>query len=376
MTGTSADGIDVACIRASGRGRRMRVSVLGHLHTPFAPALRRRILGIMAPAHTSTEQLARLHADLGEACARAACRALETLPETRHCCVIGLAGQTVCHYPGTRGRRTVTLQLAEPARVAAATGVPVVADFRQSDVARGGQGAPLVPWTDWILLGHPSRHRAVQNIGGIANVTWLPAGGGPEQVIAFDTGPGNMLIDALVALATDGRERMDRHGRRAARGTILTPILARWLSHPFFRRCPPRTTGREAFGVQFARAHLPALQALSPHPDDWIATATALTAATIARSFVRWLPAQILEGDFDLVLCGGGASNATLVNMLTESLPMTRILRIDQLGIPSQAKEAASFAILALARLDGVPASLPAATGADRPAVLGSLWMP
>ncbi len=376
MTGTSADGIDAACIRATGRGPGLRVALLGHLHRPFAPGLRRRILEVMAPAETRTEHLARLHADLGEACAQAACRALKALPEAREACVIGLAGQTVCHYPGTCSRRTVTLQLGEPARVAAAAGIPVVAEFRQSDVAHGGQGAPLVPWTDWILLRHPRRDRAVQNIGGVANVTWLPAAGGPDKVVAFDTGPGNMLIDALVSLATDGRERMDRDGRRAARGRVLTPILARWHQHPFFSCRPPKTTGREAFGMQFARQQLPELRALSPRPDDWIATATAFTAETIARSYARWLPITRRGEGFELILCGGGARNRFLVSTLKRCMPVARIRPIDELGIASQAKEAVSFAILALARVDGVPASLPAATGADRPAVLGGLWLP
>jgi anhydro-N-acetylmuramic acid kinase len=251
MAGTSADGIDAAIIRVQGSGLSMRVRLVHHHHVPFPRDLRRRLLAVMAPVRTSTEELARLHALLGEAFAGAAAQAMGGVGRSERPSLIGLSGQTVCHLPNDRKRSTVTLQLGSPAHVAAIAGVPVVGDFRQSDVAVGGQGAPLVPWTDWVLFHDDHQSRAIQNIGGIGNVTWVPAGGGPEKVVAFDTGPGNMIIDEIVSRATDQRCRMDRDGRMAARGQVIESVLSAWLRHPFLRQSPPRTAGREEFGSSF-----------------------------------------------------------------------------------------------------------------------------
>ncbi|HSW45748.1 MAG TPA: anhydro-N-acetylmuramic acid kinase [Phycisphaerae bacterium] len=402
MSGTSGDGIDAACVRIAGRGENMRVEMVLHHHQAFAPSLRRRLAAAMAPAETTTQEIARLHADLGEAFARAAQAAIRKLPRTRRPTLIGSAGQTVCHLPDRRPGRTVTLQLGDPARVAALTGRPVVADFRQSDVAAGGQGAPLVPWTDWVLFRHPRIHRLLLNIGGIANLTWLPAGARSRDVVAFDTGPGNMIIDAMAALAGGGREHMDRDGRRAARGRILEPVLKSWLQHPFLSRRPPRSTGREEFGRPFIAAELPRLKRAGRSPDDWIATATAFTACCVANACRRWLgleaaaPSAWLRSEsnqlagtgralrgrpaagpsVEMILCGGGAKNPVLTGFLAECLRNVTIRPIDSFGIPAQAKEALSFAMLAAARVDGVPADLPRVTGATRPAVLGHLTSP
>ena len=261
MAGTSGDGIDAACVRIRGVGADMRVELVLHHHKPFPASLRRRLAAAMAPADTTTQEIARLHADLGDAFGRAAEAAINKLPPRHRPTLVGLAGQTVCHLPDRRPGRTVTLQLGDPARVAARTGLSVVADFRQSDVAAGGQGAPLVPWTDWVLFCHPKIDRIVQNIGGIGNLTWLPAGGGQEDVVAFDTGPGNMIIDGLAALASRGRESMDRDGRRAARGRVLEGVLNAWLRHPYLTRRPPKSTGREEFGRVFIERELPRLLA-------------------------------------------------------------------------------------------------------------------
>jgi len=382
MAGTSGDGIDAVCVRIDGVGESMRVRLLWHRHRRFGGTLRRRLLATMAPAATSTEALARLHADLGDAFGRTARWAIESADRRDRPTLIGLAGQTVCHLPGRRGR-TVTLQLGEPARVAAATGLPVVAEFRQSDVAAGGQGAPLVPWTDWVLFRNQTVSRAIQNIGGIGNVTWVPAGAGADDVVAFDTGPGNMVIDGLVSAATGGRERMDHGGRRAARGRVLEGVLADWLKHPFFHARPPKSTGRETFGQSFIESQLPRLRAASRSADDWIATATALTARSIARAYRRFLPGfppagerRGGGGDVEIVVCGGGAENPMLMGSFSAELPGVRVVPIGGLGIESQAKEAMSFAMLAAAFMDGIPANLPAATGARRPAVLGRVVGP
>ncbi|HOB76588.1 MAG TPA: anhydro-N-acetylmuramic acid kinase [Phycisphaerae bacterium] len=407
MSGTSADGVDAVVMDIAGRGERMHAQVVLHHHLGFPTRLRQRLLAVMAPAATSTEEIARLHAELGEVFARAALGAIRRLGSSRPPSLIGLAGQTVCHLPGRRGGGTVTLQLGDAARVAARTGLTVVSDFRQSDVAAGGFGAPLVPWTDWVLFRHPRIGRAVQNIGGIGNVTWIPPGARAADVVAFDTGPGNMIIDGLVALATQGRERFDRNGRRAARGRVLTKVLERWLSHPYFRLRPPKTTGREDFGRPFLERELPVLQAASSNPDDWIATATAFTARSIASSYFRYLNcfhgrSRACPTAFEVILCGGGAHNATLRAMLSRalaSLPVedvrgsgggrsrgtaeaegtfagVRIGMIETYGISSQAKEALSFGILAAACMDGVPGNLPQVTGARFPAVLGRIIRP
>ena len=390
MAGTSGDGIDAAVIRVEGRGEAMQVRFVLHHQVAFDRRFRNRLLAAMAPATTTTQEIARLHAELGEAFGRVAREAIEQLPRAHRPMVIGLAGQTVCHLPGRAGSRTVTLQLGNAATVAAMTGLPVVFDFRQTDVAVGGQGAPLVPWTDYVLFKSKSTSWAVQNIGGIGNVTWVPAGGRAADVIAFDTGPGNMVIDGLVARMSGGRWRMDRDGRLAAKGRVLESVLAEWLKLPFFRQRPPRTTGRELFGQIFVNAELDRLRSASAVPEDWIATATAFTARTIAASYRRFLSdfstrkpdraaSRVPSGaarprrPAQVVLTGGGSRNKTLISMLQAELPGTPILTIDELGIPAQAKEAVSFAMLAIARLDGTPSNPPAVTGATRSVSLGCL---
>ncbi len=373
MSGTSADGIDAACVRIRGRGLSMGWEFLWHHHRPYPGALRRRLLAVMAPAATRTEEVATLDADIGEAFAAAAVDAIRRAPAGQRPAIIGLAGQTVCHLPGRR-HKTVTWQLGEPARVAERTGATVVAHFRQSDVAAGGQGAPLVPWTDWVLLRDRRVSRAVQNIGGIGNVTWLPAGCGPEEVVAFDTGPGNMIIDGLCRRVSGGKMQMDRGGRLAASGRVLPGVLAAWMRHPFLARKPPKTTGREMFGEAFLDGELPRLRAASPRAADWVATATAFTAESIARACRRFRGDSGADCQPELVLCGGGARNPALRGMLSTALPGFCQRTIDDLGIPTEAKEAVSFAVLAAARLDGVPGNLPAVTGAGGAVVLGAVY--
>lgn len=372
MSGTSADGIDAACIRVQGRGLSMKVECIGYRHFPYGSKLRRRVLAAMAPAETRTQELACLHAELGKAFARAANKLVQELMFKCRPTVIGLAGQTVCHLPGRAGR-TVTLQLGEASIVAAGTQVATVSDFRQSDVAVGGQGAPLVPWSDWVLFRDNRQSRAVQNFGGIGNVTWLPAGGRPEDVVAFDTGPGNMIIDELVRRASQGRSSMDRGGKWAARGRILESVLKKWLAHPYLRRRPPKSTGRETFGKTFVDEQMPLLRHTSSEPADWVATATAFSAQATAAAYRKHIPGFKAISRPQVIVCGGGARNPVLVGGLRSALSGAEIISINEYGINAQAKEAVSFAMMALACLDGVPANLPQVTGADRPAVLGRI---
>ena len=386
-SGTSADGVDAVACEVRGRGPGMRVQVLGHIQRAYPPELRTRLLAVMAPAETRTEEICRLNVAIGEEFAEAAAAAVGKLG-LRRVDLIGSHGQTICHLPRSvrGGGVCATLQIGEPAVIAARMRVPVVADFRQADVAVGGQGAPLVPWTDHVLFHHRSHNRVIQNIGGIANLTWLPAAGGPDDVLAFDTGPGNMMIDGLVRHFTDGREHFDRNGRRAARGAVQADILARWLRHPFLTKTPPKSCGREEFGETWLRQMLQRSRRKSLTAADWIATATAFTAASIAQAYARFLPrpARAKHGVDEVILCGGGAANPTLVRLLTDEIAPAFGVRAGEIaitpmaehGISPQAKEGVSFAMLAAACMDGVPANLPQVTGARRRVVLGKVCQP
>jgi anhydro-N-acetylmuramic acid kinase len=286
---------------------------------------------------------------------------------------IGSHGQTIFHIPSGRTYKghpiRSTLQIGEPSVIAEMTGITTVADFRPRDIACGGQGAPLVPFADYILFQHKRLHRALQNIGGISNVTFLPAGGRIEDVIAFDCGPGNMVIDAIVSLITNGKKTYDRNGAIAQRGRVSDALLTKFLRHPFFRMHPPKTTGREAFGQPYSQDFYKAGVSLRLRPEDIVATATALTASAIADAYNRFLPAVPDQ----IILCGGGAKNRCLVSLLAEKLQKSRLMTTSDFGIDSDAKEAVSFAILAWAAIQGIPNNVPSATGAVRPAVLGKI---
>ncbi len=287
--------------------------------------------------------------------------------------LIGSHGQTIYHNPKGRrfGKKTVrsTLQIGEPSIIAQRTGITTVADFRPRDMAAGGQGAPLVPFADYFLFRDKHRNRAVQNIGGIANVTSLPAGCRPGDIIAFDTGPGNMIIDGIVSIISKGKQKFDRGGKIAARGTIDKTILDCLLKHPFLGLRPPKSTGREEFGSRYCDALYRKMKKKSIPAENIIATVTAFTAESIVRAYRNFLPRMPDE----VILCGGGAHNSTLVKMLRQGLGKSRILTSDDFGISCDAKEAISFAILAYATIKGEPNNVPGATGATQPLVLGKI---
>jgi anhydro-N-acetylmuramic acid kinase len=287
--------------------------------------------------------------------------------------LIGSHGQTIYHNPkGTRfGKKIIcsTLQIGEPSIIAQRTGITTVADFRPRDMAASGQGAPLVPFADYFLFRDKRRSRAVQNIGGIANVTYLPAGCEARDIIAFDTGPGNMIIDAIVSIISRGRQRFDRGGRIAARGTVDKTILNDMLKHPFFNQRPPKSTGREEFGSRYCDLLYRKLAKKSIPAENIIATVTAFTAESIVMAYRKFLP-RIPD---EVILCGGGAHNKTLVKMLQRELGKSKILFSDDYGINGDAKEAISFAILAYATVKGVANNVPSATGAKQQAVLGKI---
>lgn len=371
MSGTSADGIDAVACRVTGRGPSMRATVVARHASPYPPKLARELLGIMAPANTTTQDLCRLDVEIGRAFAATAAALMKKARLTpKQVAVIGSHGQTVCHLPGVGA----TLQIGRAAEIAARTGVPVVSDFRSADMAVGGQGAPLVPWTDWLLLRDPRRSRVIQNIGGIANLTWLPAGRDNSHVTAFDTGPGNMIIDELVRTFSKGRASYDRNGRMAARGQVDPDVLREWSRHPFLAARPPKSCGREQFGRKFVADSLKRHRRRKIPPNDWIATATMFTATSIASACRNFLPQRPAVDE--LILCGGGTKNPTLRAWLTGILGRTRVRTIDEFGIRASDKEALSFALLACAHIDQVPANIPRVTGARRRVILGQLSHP
>ncbi len=370
ISGTSADGIDVAVVRVRGSGWRTHLRLEAFHTVPYPPRVRRAVLASCDARRISTAEISQLNFLVGELFARAllqTCRRAGIQPRSLD--LVGSHGQTIYHQ-GRRGdchgfRVASTLQIGEPSVIAGLTGVTTVADFRPADMAAGGEGAPLVPYLDYLLYRHRRRTRAALNIGGIANVTVIPAAARPERVLAFDTGPGNMVVDALVERFSRGRMRLDRDGRWAARGRVHEKLLARLLRAPFFRRRPPKTAGREQYGREFVAA---LLRERLPRA-DLLATATALTADSIASALDRFSPRPVEE----LVVSGGGAHNLFMMGRLESRLPGVRFLKADDFGIPGDAKEAVLFALLAYETYHRWPASVPSATGARHPAVLGKV---
>jgi anhydro-N-acetylmuramic acid kinase len=353
MSGTSLDGIDVAVVDID-RGRIPRV--VAHKTFPYPAEVRRRLLAVSnAEAHTA--EISRLHFLLPELYADA----------VKHCGVqqgsielIGCHGQTVYHESGAN-----TLQLGDGSVLAERTGIPVVSDFRPRDIAAGGRGAPLVPFVDYLLFRSSRAGRVALNIGGIANVTVIPAAAKPSQVMAFDTGPGNMVIDALVRRHTGGRRSYDRNGTLAARGHVREGLLDRILAGDFYRLKPPKSAGREQYGHEFVE-ELIATHLSFP---DLIATATALTPAAIALGLDRFARCPIEE----IVVSGGGAHNRTMMAYLAAFLPGLRVRTTEEFGIDIDAKEAVAFAVLAHETWRRRPSNLPSATGASRAVVLGKI---
>jgi anhydro-N-acetylmuramic acid kinase len=375
MSGTSADGIDVAVVRIAPGMLRPKLKLLAHEGFVFPAPLRRAVLAAMNATSISTAELARLHWRLGLAYAEAVIATVK-----RHATKLDLIschGQTLYHQPRAEiyaGRRfSCTWQLGEAAVIAAATGVHVVSNFRPADMLAGGQGAPLVPLLDYVLFADRKRGRVLQNIGGIANLTAIPAGAKPDAVIAFDTGPGNMVIDALAQQLFN--KQFDRNGGIAARGCVLEPVLAKALGNPYFKQKPPRTTGREQFGREYAVKFLAACRRQSSRPEDALATATALTAETIAQCYKSFAWRGMRGCEVDYIVSGGGARNATLMAMLAAKLePMgCELVASEEFGLPAEAKEAAAFALLAWQTWHHLPGNVPRATGAARPAILGQV---
>lgn len=371
MSGTSLDGVDAAVVELEGETPAEVAWSVRHACTvPYSAEQRERIHAAIVSG--TAESLCGIHAELGEWLADAVEQVCgEAGVPLEELDAVGSHGQTVWHTPPAGERRGATFQLGDPATIAERIGCPVVADFRARDLAAGGHGAPLVPWVDQALFRSGKGARALQNVGGIANVTWVPPTGDETSAFAFDTGPGNALIDAAVVIATGGNLSFDEDGRLAARGAVDERLVIELLAHPFFSEEPPKSTGRETFGRPFVERLIEAVQ---PEGDDeWlslVATLTELTARSIAEACRRWL---MPRGLVEMVVTGGGTFNATLVSRLEALLDPLPVRHGSVLGIDPSSKEALAFAVLAWAHLHGIPANVPAATGAAGPRLLGSL---
>lgn len=369
MSGTSADGIDAVLTQITGYGLQTQVQQLGFFFLPFDSAIRQRILDVASGSFGGSRELCLLSTHLGKLYAQAV-RCLLAQTGTRHIDLIGCHGQTVWHIPedtpylGQTHRGT--LQIGDPSFLAEEFCCPVVSDFRIRDMAAGGLGAPLVPYTEFLLYRSHTEDVALQNIGGIGNITLLPAGCDLSQVTAFDTGPGNMVMDALVTRLTGGKQSYDDGGRLAASGRVIPALLEWMLSDPYLAKQPPKTTGREYYG----EAYVEKLLSFGNYPlVDVLTTATAFTARSIALSLERFAPRMPDR----LVVGGGGSRNPTLLAFLHQALPQCRVQVQEDLGLDSDAKEAVAFAILANEALFASPNNAPAATGASHPVVMGRI---
>lgn len=372
MSGTSADGIDVALVRCGSGKTAAHVEFLGHTSYSYPDRVRDCVLRMMNAQAARIADVARLNFLLAELYAEAV-RATEREFRLK-ADLVGCHGQTIYHQ-GEASRflgRSIatTMQIGEGAVLAARIGLPVVSDFRPADMAAGGKGAPLVPFVDYLLYRRSAVGRVIQNIGGIANLTAIPAGARLKDITAFDTGPGNMVIDGVTAELFG--QPYDRDGRIAASGRILARVLDRLLADPFFRRKPPKTAGREQFGHTFVKDLL--AQCGNTRKHDIVATVTALTALSIGNAVARFVVRKN-KSYREMIVSGGGTRNPTLLGMLQRQLdPLGLRLRIsDELGIPSQAKEAVAFALLAYETWCRRPSNVPSATGASRPVILGKL---
>lgn len=366
MSGTSADGVDAALVEIKGGFTDTGIKLLGFICYPYPEEFRKKLFKIFDYKNANIEELSQCNFFLGEIFARASLSLIKKagLPRGK-IDLIASHGQTVYHNPD--GKIPSTLQIGEPAVIAELTGITTVADFRPADVALGGQGAPLVPYVDYILFAHPAKNRILLNIGGISNLTYLKRGCKLHEVLAFDTGPGNMIIDELVRIYTGGEKKYDSSGRLAEKGMVSKKVLNILLKHHFIYKKPPKSTGREDFGKKFTEEILkdnPRVSIL-----DLITTATIFTAESICVNIEKFLPSRADE----LILCGGGSFNNFLVGHLKKKLKGVRFYKSDEFGVPSFAKEAVAFAILGNETILQNASNIPQVSGAKRRAVLGKV---
>lgn len=375
VSGTSADGATVAITEMQGSFTELNVSLNAFKTFNYPPDLREEVFKLFNPNSSGVEHVCKMNFVLGHFFAEAASRFIEESGfKLSEIDLIGSHGQTVWHNPAKEKisgyLASSTLQLGEPTVIAQRTNLPVVADFRKADMAVGGEGAPLSPYLDYTLHRSPEKSRVFQNLGGIANLTYLPKNCELDKVIAFDTGPGNMMIDAAVKYFSEGEHSYDKNGRHALSGKRNEDFLNILLRHPYYSRIPPKTTGREEFGEAYTKSLIHKAETIDLNSNDLIATFSSLTIESIAQAYEDYLPGPVDE----IYLSGGGSFNPFIVEGLRERLKPIIVMSYDELGYASQAKEAVLFAILANEHIMGVPSNIPSATSARERVVLGTLY--
>lgn len=381
MSGTSVDGVDAALVEISGRDESPDVRLLAFENKPFPGSVREKIFELFKAETATVDKVGYLNFLLGELYAQAALSVIEKggfRPED--ICVIGSHGQTIWHEPKVSAPDGIpvryTVQIGEGSVIAQRTGIATVSDFRVADMAEGGQGAPLVPFSEYLLYRRPDETILLQNIGGIGNMTVMPAGAKAEEVFAFDTGPGNMIIDAVVSAQTGGKETYDAGGARGGRGRVCRELLEILQQDTYYSQALPKTTGRERFGVQYTRNILAWQKAQGLSDDDLVATVTDLTAWSIADAYRRYVLPRYQASE--LIVGGGGSYNQTLIAFLARRMePLGVRVRIQEdLGFSSDAKEAVAFALLADHAIRGLPNTLPSVTGARQEVIMGKISLP
>ncbi|MFQ5598634.1 MAG: anhydro-N-acetylmuramic acid kinase [Nitrospiria bacterium] len=376
MSGTSSDGVDAALVDIRGGSKRLHIKPLAFRLFPYPRTLQKKLIDVASGLPHSADIFCHLNVYIGELFSEAVIRlASEAGAPLSDIALIGSHGQTVQHLPTPRrcGKWSLrsTLQLGEASIIAERTGITTIADFRPRDIAAGGEGAPLTPYLHHHLFKHPRKTRAILNLGGISNVTYLQAGASLNQTIAFDIGPGNMLIDGLVTVLTRSRKRFDQNGRMARQGKTHPKLYAELMRHPFLKKPPPKSTGRETFGLRLADRVLKKSKSLRLGPEDIIATASAFTVGAVSKNILQY---HHNEGPIhEIIVGGGGARNPFLIQSLADTLAPIPVLDYETFGLDSRAIEAMAFAVLAYQTWHGRPSNIPTVTGASHPVVLGKI---
>lgn len=387
MSGTSADGIDAALIGIKGKGPGCKVNLLSFKKFPFPEGLQKLIHKASTPEYGRVDLICHLNFLMGELFAEAAIGVVKkTGYKMEDIDVIGSHGQTIYHIPtgvkssefgvwsselNRKSQIASTLQIGEPSIIAERTGVTTIADFRTRDMAAGGLGAPLTPFAHYMLFKDGDIGKAVNNIGGISNLTFIPAGGGLDDLVAFDTGPGNMLIDSIVNIITKGEMSYDNNGKIALKGKICEKLLEKLMAHPFIKKKPPKSTGREEFGYNEALKIFRTAKRHRLSDEDIVATVTGFTAKSIAESYHRFILNK--HHLSEIILCGGGAKNPAIIKMIKNYMKPIKVNTSDRYGFPPEAIEAIAFAILGYAAVIGIPSNLPQVTGAGKKVVMGKI---
>ena len=373
MSGTSADGVDVAVVDVMGSGMSTDIELVTFETIPYTPETRKRIFDLFSVETARVDEICTMNFVLGKLFAESVLAVLaKSGIAPTDIDLIGSHGQTIHHMPSTP--TPATLQIGEPAVIAHETGIPTIADFRVADIAAGGQGAPLVAYTDYLQFQHPTETIGLLNIGGIANLTVLPAGCGIAEVVASDTGPGNMILDACVNKITGGAKKFDENGELAGKGRVCKVLLDRWVAHPFYKLSPPKTTGREMFGTTYADSCLEQIQTEGISKYDGLVTLTALTVESISQYYKHFVEEET-PLDF-LYVSGGGARNPVIMSGLVEAFAPIPVVDVTEKGVSGDAKEAIAFAILANEAVHGNISNVPNATGASCGKVLGKFVCP